>query len=351
MIRRQWFNVLVLSTSLVVGDLSVAQDDPGGPVAFVTAVTGKGATRGVSGPSFPAGRDRFSDEDSGVRAGEAIVTPPDGTAVVTLPGYQTIVRLDASSHLQFGNWAGGENDVPTTLTLVSGRAYILRSRSDGWLVVAVTGATKRAYGLSKARSMVVTSDETGAALAVLDGEAIWFAGSIPGEGLLDESGRPGDKTGIVVREGQRISTEMVAEPVPADMSREMARDMGGDVYAFGLSQSERWVKDAERGDFTPVLAAARGTAQFFRGGLTTEMVFDQPRSVVTAPAPRAVTQPLRVTPQNPARALVESGLPTSVIVGQRLRRTRIIGNPGTSGGQIRANPNVEQLIRLSGTSR
>lgn len=352
MIRHKWFNALALSASLSVGGIAVAQTDEEGPIVFVTAASPvSGATRGVSGPPFPTLRGSFTDEDNGVLVDQSVVTLDDATASLMLPAHGTVVRLGPGSELVVGNWNNREIDVPVTLTLLKGQAYILRRNTDGWLALAVRSGVDSGYALSKSRAMVLTSGDAGVGIDVLEGVATWFDGPIPGAALIDESGEPVERTGVLVREGQHISQTGVTEPIPEGLSQRIAADTGRGLFAFGVAQGAQWIEDAERGDFTPVRAAARGTAQFFRAKFATELAFDQARSVVAAPSPRAVTRPVRTATQNPVRALLESGLPTNVIVGQRLRRTRIIGSPGTAGSQIRANPNAEQLIRLSGTSR
>ncbi len=352
MIRHKWFNALALSASLSVGGMSVAQSDEEGPIVFVAAVTpDNGATRGVTGPAYPTQRGSFTDEDNGVLVDQSVVTLDGATALLMLPAHGTVVRLGPASELAVGHWDNREIDVPVTLTLLKGQAYILRRNTDGRLALAVRSGVDSGYALSKSRAMVLTSGDTGIGLDVLEGDATWFAGPIPGPALTDESGEPLGRTGVLVREGQHISQTGVTEPIPEGLSQRIAEDTGSGLYAFGVAQGAQWIQDAERGDFTPVRAAARGSAQFMRAKLATELTFDQARSVVAAPSPRAVNRPLRTATQNPVRALLESGLPTNVVVGQRLRRTRIIGSPGTRSSQIRANPNVEQLIRLSGSSR
>ncbi|UCE62347.1 MAG: hypothetical protein JSU63_11660 [Phycisphaerales bacterium] len=351
MTARNLLGVLVLPGVLMASPGFHALSDENGPAAFVTAVTGQGATRGISGPAFPTGVARFSEEDNGISAGDSVVTPPQSTVSVVLPDSGVVIRLGPSSELILGHWTSGENDLPVTLTLLKGEAYILRRQAGGWLLAAAVSEVDSGYALSKDGALVLKSNDSGVSLAVLTGEAIWFAGSIPGEALLDESGEPLDTAGNVVEEGQSISTAELTERVPEGMARRVLENASRDLFAFGLSQGADWIERAEQGDFTPVRAAARGGVQVFRTELTASLAFDQPRSVVATPAPRAVLQPVRATRVSPARALLESGVPTDVVVGQRIRRTRVIGSPGTTLNQIRANPNVEQLIRLSGSSR
>ena len=334
---------------LASGVAAQAQPSDTDPVAFVTMVTGHGATRGVSGPKFS--KDTFSEDENGVAPGQSVVTLAGGTASVTLPAHGTFVRLDASSELMVGRWNALENDVPVTLTLVKGRAYILRRHVDGWLVVAAESDVGSGHALSKSRAMLVTSDEGGVGFTVLDGVATWFVGSIPGDRLLDEAGEPLNKeAGKVVQAGQRISTDMQMEEVPDHVMRTVQGETVRDLYAVGVEKAASWVKDAETGDLTPVRAAARTEAQLGRAQVSSELAFDQPRTVVTTTSPRTLEQPLRTSARNPVRSLLESGLPSNVVVGQRIRRTTIIGSSGPDGGPIRVNPNVQPLLRLTGSS-
>ncbi|MFQ5590704.1 MAG: hypothetical protein ACE5HE_06060 [Phycisphaerae bacterium] len=348
--RRAHPRALVLIASIPACSIASAQTEDVSPVVFVTTSTGQGATKGVSGPAFPTARGRFTEQDNGVGIGESVVTLEKARALVTLPDHGISVHLGASSELAVGSWQPGENDVPVTLTLLKGRAYIIRRDTKGWLVVALQGDANSGYALSKGGAMALTADGADVSLAMLEGEAIWYAGAIPDAKLLDDSGEPIDRTGIQIREGLRILPGMLTEPVPEDLARRLAGEMATDLLAFATTQGGQWIADAEKGDFTPVRVAERGTAQFIRARDATELTFDQPRAVVTTPVPRPVAHPVRMATANPARALIESGVPTNVVVGQRVRRTRIIGNPGTAGAQIRVNPNVEQLIRLSGST-
>lgn len=103
-----------------------------------------------------------------------------------------------------------------------------------------------------------------------------------------------------------------------------------------------WIARAEQGDFT--LVAPPGTpAEAVVTSLSVRAPVDQavlstPLTAAAANSPvvSAVGTPTRV------QSLLTSGNPASVVVGVRLQRTRIVGNPGTDGqgAGLRFNPEV-----------
>lgn len=340
--------LLGLLTALITGDLVSGQAPKGKPLGVVLALTGGGATRGAGGKPFPVVRDRFSDADSGIFPGDMVTTVADGAALITLPDYGTVIRLGPSSSLSLDALPPAEGLISVAATLVSGEAHVLRRRPDNrWFLIRSGNQLAGGYTLSQGTTLVVRVDAAGASFTAVSGELLTFAGSPPAGPLLDATGQPIDKTGVKVTEGNRLTTQPQAKPSPdPESGPQAAARTGRDLYAFALTKGRHWVEQAERGDFTPIRGTTRTSASFFSADLGTDLAFDQPRSVVTAPAPRVTAPPLRTVLVSPAQALIESGIPTSVVVGQRLRRTRIIGNPGVTGGQIRVNPDVEQLIRL-----
>ncbi|MCH8146950.1 MAG: hypothetical protein IH987_03025, partial [Planctomycetes bacterium] len=77
--------------------------------------------------------------------------------------------------------------------------------------------------------------------------------------------------------------------------------------------------------------------------------FDQPTQLAAVATIQATSVQSLRTVISPAQGLVESGVPGSVIAGQRFRRSVIIGNPGTTGGgPLTVNPAAQLLIRLAG---
>lgn len=337
---------------LLVSNNTWGQPDASEPLGYVTALTGGGATRGADGEPFEIGRF-LTAEKNWIRDGESVVTLDDGEAVVMLPDYGTAVRLAASSELVL-TWRGDlSNDVPIKLTLRRGRASMLRRATDErWIVLEAVGPQSRAYTISKQASLTVAVDADGVSFGSVAGSASFFSGDIPDERLVDDTGQLIDQPDQQIGEGMSISTQQPDVPVADDDNRMAAmKNMDDNLYRFGLDRSTKWVESAEQGDFTPVRAEAQGAEEFLSAELSSGVAFDQARSQVIAQTRGSTTQPLRVPSRSVAEGLLASGVPTSVIVGQRLKRSRIIGNPGTATGQIRFNPQAQQLIRLSGRSR
>ena len=327
----------------------------GGPdiLGFVTVQTHDGATRGFDGPAFDTRAGSFSDATHGVSVGDQVATNRDATAVVTLPEYEAIVQLDGSSLLTLSEDRLGGRGFPATINVSEGAASVLRRPSDDRWMVA-TGANRRGAGfvLFRKGSIRLTVERNDISCLALSGEVHWFDGEIPAGPLVDAAGNMAVEGGLRVPEGSRVSARMEDDRVAsaADAVEESYAGLVAMTYDFGLRQSGQWVEQAEQGDFTPVRGSTRAAAEAFSSQIgVSQSAFDQPRSVVVAPTPavRVVT----VTAASPSQTLIESGVPTNVVVGQRLRRSRIIGNPGTSGVGLRFNPNAEQLIRLTGGLR
>ncbi|HUU83094.1 MAG TPA: hypothetical protein VM243_06270, partial [Phycisphaerae bacterium] len=210
------------------------------------------------------------------------------------------------------------------------------------------------YILSRGASYAVEVTSRDVILAVSSGEALYFDGPPPAD-LIDENGEPTPPDAMAAGAGRRLLPMRQPGPVadtnmiPTAISR-----MDRTLYAFALDKGAQWVERAEQGDLTPARGASRGAQRLFAGEVgVPRTTFDQPRSQTVAAAPRVTTTPLRtVTPtqpivQNTATRLIQSHVPTSVVVGSRLRRSRIVGNPGTTGGVV-VNPQLEELIRLPG---
>jgi hypothetical protein len=225
-----------------------------------------------------------------------------------------------------------------------------KTSQDEWLLISCTSWP--AYTLSKGASIVVSADGAEARFNVTRGSALYFAQAVPEGMLLDAEGQPIDRTGVAIPEGQQVSTRQPQPTADAGSSSAASKSLSADLYKFGLGLGDEWVADAEQGDLVPVRGESRAPMEALAdAGRVSEPAFDQPRTVVVTPVQRttrSAVQPVQVG--DAVTALRSSGVPTEVVIGQRFVRTRIIGNPGTTGGQqIRANPFAEQLIRLPGS--
>lgn len=351
------FARMVVPIVVLGGPVAWAQA-PEGPHAVVTALTGAGATRGPAGEPFPTGLWGEYLQDYVLEPGETIVTGEGGTAVVMLPGYETVVQIGDAigrTHLTLENVPGGDGVVPLSLTLTSGHAYVVRKPDDPhWLVARCRTVTSEGYVLSRGASYAIEVTLRDVILAVTDGQILYFEGQVPAD-LLDAQGEPVSAQGLVARAGERLLPMRQRRPVSdTNMIPTALTRMERALYAFGLDKGAQWVEEAEQGDLTPARSASRGAQRLFAGEVgVPRTTFDQPRSQVVVTSPRVTTTPLRTVTrslpvvQNTATRLIESHVPTSVVVGSRLRRSRIVGNPGTSG-RVAVNPQAEELIRLPG---
>ncbi len=326
------------------------------PHVVVTALGGGGATHGPDGRPFPAGEWNYYQDDYALRPGaEPVLTAADGTAVLTMPGYETTLLLgnkQGPSELEISQWAARGRELPLAATLLRGEALVVRKPDDRrWLVIAVRYGGVEGYVRARGATFVVRADDDGVFFAVAQGEVLFFPGS-PTDRADDREVR----TGEFIPPGQRLlaskrpsTLTADAESVPRALSR-----LGDTVHNFALAKGTQWIERAEQGDLIPARRAVRGVARVFAEEVGVgRATFDQPRSPVVVTAPAANLAPMNVglrpapVTQNLALSLAQSTVPTEAVVGQRLLRTRIIGNPGTSGG-ILANPRVEQLVRLPG---
>lgn len=329
-----------------------AQPDYMDLAAYVTMVGGRGEVVRVDAEETSRIPELFSFDENRIGPGQALRTSPDSTAVLTMPAYDAVIYLEGSSELRVEEPAVPDAGVELLLTLASGRASVVRrSESERWMLVAgeADAPGEAGYVLSQRASLYVEADPRGVTFAVRSGDAIVFAGAVPAAVLIDDSGMPVDRTGVTLPEGQRVSMRGVLQPV-ADEQADVVVPAGlrEQVSSFALTASYRWLHEAEKGDFIPVRGAARAAPGVLGGEFEPALAFDQPRPVAATSAPRAITTPVRSS-LSPAQTLVESGVPGTVIAGQRFRRSRIIGNPATSAsgtGALTVNRAAELLVRL-----
>ena len=342
-IRQCSILAIVTVTVMVVGPVQAQSADP---IAYVTAVTGGGATRLNLETSVTLDGTAFAPEDNGIRLGESVTTIADGTAVMVMPRRGAMTFLQPATRLEVEagpDWFGGESLV---LKLVQGRAtFIQKTPEPQFIVLGESGAASGSVAIREGSVFVTARDGT-VTFTVLRGTAAFVPGPIPDT-------RPDELAGAVeLTAGQSISTNAPDTPVPydAEAAAVVCSQLDRDTYAFGVSQSTQWVKRAERGDFTPVRAReTRATAGLVGSEFTPTQAFDQPQQLLAVTAPQGAAVTAVRTIVSPAQSLVESGIPGSVIAGQRFRRSLIIGSPGTTGsGPLIVNPNAELLVRLAG---
>ncbi|MCK4658223.1 MAG: hypothetical protein KAV82_01760 [Phycisphaerae bacterium] len=346
-------SVVVLVTALV-GSVATAQG-PQEAHAVVTAL-GWGPASGDDGRVFEVAAWKDLQENR-LTAGQSITTALGGTAALMLPGYDTVLHLgdrSSRSELKFIKIPALARHVPLGLALVQGRMLVVQKPGDGqWLLVALGPESAPGYVLSREGTFLIEAGEQEVTVAVSQGEVVYFSGH-PGQVLVDNQGRLIAPGGMAIPVGQRFSTKtpeaLVADAISVSQSTAQMRET---LYAFGLKKGEQWVERAEEGDLIPALGKIRGVARVFSADIGGQDLFDQPRSTVMVSTPRVAVvltgTALGVSSAgNVGLALATSRNPGNAVVGQRLMRTRIIGNPGTAAG-IRFNPQSLQLISLAGT--
>lgn len=342
--------VKLISVILLIGGGSGYARGDG--VAYVTAGTEKGATRGVDGAAFATSVDRFSDENNQVTAGETIVTLDDSIALVSFPGYGIAVQLSPSSQLTIQGLPVLDNSDPVSLVLLTGRALVTADGSkDHAVIVAGNSPRGSAFVVTRNASLAISVDAGGVTFAVVRGTVQYVAGDVPTGTNLDTSGKLLGADGIVVAVGHHVTTPP-GTPVP-EVPEALAQlgqgtDLTEMVYEYGLDAVAGWVKKVEEGDITPVRTEeSERVGVWPPGGLQPGSAFDQPRSNVVSTTPFVRNDPVRTQALNPVRALFGSGLPGSVVVATRLARTRFVG----SVGGIRANPAAQLGIQLGSGRR
>ena len=342
----------ITTASLYAG--AVAQPEPKELAAFVTVVGGAGAVRLETEPPVRITVEEyaFDPDKNRIGVGEGVGTEQDGSAVLILPDYAAVVYLEGSSELRIVEPAMPGSGIDLIVRITSGRAWVIRKPgNERWLLIAGgsdDGTASPGYTLSKGASLFVEADSQGVSFAVRSGEGRFFRGQIPAAVLIDASGQLVDRTGELLAQGLRVSTREPGGPAAdADAGTLVADGLRADTDKFALAQSDDWLKEAERGDFTPVRGSARAAPQLLAAAkLGESATVYEPRMVFAAPAPRAAPSPVRVS-LSQSLALLESGVPGSVLAGQRFRRSRIIGNPGTGGtGALIVNPAAELQIKF-----
>lgn len=321
--------------------------------AFVTVVGGRGDVMRVYADGTSKITGEFSFDRNMIGPGEGVSTSEDASAVLVLPGYGAVVYLEETSELRLQEPAAPETGVNVLLILAKGRASVIRKPGNvHWLVVAAEAVAPETtgYTLSSGASLFVEARADGVVFATRAGEAWYYSGQVPADRLIDPSGELINKSGVAVPQGQRVSTLAPVRPVPDEQAAVIVpARLYSDMGDFALAQSHLWLEKAEQGEFTPVRGPTRGAPKVLGAEFEPSLAFDQPRPAIAAPAPRAARRAVQTT-MSPAQTLIESGVPGTVVAGQRFRRSRIIGNPGTAGpgtGALTINRAAELLVRLS----
>ncbi len=331
---------LAVASCLVAGEFTATAQTTGVVTVTANAAIGRSGQPPISVPLI----FRLADREVGV--GDEIVTLANGSAVVRFADYGTVVNLWPESKLLLENIPSRAKHVALGLRLGQGTAVLTR-KASGPGFVALVGDTGQVQGhvLLEEGSVVVSVQGTKVVVESLQGSARFISGP-----LLDAPLAAGD--GRLLSAGQQVTAGADEAPMPVAPGRaeDVWRQIHEITYAYGVKRSTRWIEQAEKGDFTPVRSEeSRAEPELVGTDFAPPQRFDQPTQLAAVSTIQATSVQSLRTVISPAQGLVESGVPGSVIAGQRFRRSVIIGNPGASGGgPLTVNPAAELLIRLAG---
>ncbi len=339
-IGRSFLGGLAVVFFFVAGEFE-ATAQPAGVVTVATNVTIHRSGQPPS--SVPL---VFRSEDRIVGAGDEVATLSGGSAVIRFADYGTIVNLWSESRLLLEIVPSRAKHIALGLRLGQGTAVLTRKASGPGLV-AIVGDSGQVQGhvLLEEGTVVISVEGTKVFVEALQGSVRFIDGP-----LLDAPLDQG--AGQVLNTGQRMTAGAGGSVERSERGQVEAawQSLQDSTYAFGVRRAEDWVERAEKGDFTPVKSAeSRAEPDLVGTDFVPPQAFDQPTQLAAVTTLQGTSVQSLRTVVSPVQGLVESGIPGSVIAGQRFRRSVIIGNPGTTGsGPITINPSAELLIRLAG---
>lgn len=314
----------------------LAQEEDPSLAGVVTAVSDKVQKIQADGETVElVGGDQVFFDDK-------LVTPASGGVWLALREKRGVVQLGGETTARFLSVDVDGQPVSMQMIVERGRATLMTRSSDARRLVVVAGdPATGGYALVSGGSLTVDVGANSVALIARSGEVLVYKGALPGAGVLTADGAPAVAAVLNLAQGESVNlADLARSPAVAASDAD-----GAGLYAMGLRKADQWVAKAEQGDFTPQRVEARGGSGTFLEQASTGFSFDQARPpvAVTTRANTFVVSNVRV---NPAEALVGSRVPTSVVVGARFLRTRIIGNPGTGESSLSANPFAGRLIVL-----
>lgn len=323
MMERTFFTRATLVAATLVAAPALAQPQELQRVGYVTVVGGTGAgLTGVDQAELLTAAS-LAPSNNKLVAGHGLRTGADGTAVVLLPGFETVVYLEPESELLLP--AKSASDGGATLAILAGRVSVVpKPRNNRWLVVSVhAGGRAAGYTLSQGASLFIEAGEDHSTVSVRLGSAIFFPG-VAGPDVLDASGQPANRDGVLLGEGQQISVQAQAQAAQdPEAGVVVPRRLGDDVLAFAVARTGLWLDRAEKGDFTPVKTASRGAPELLSAAFEPRLVFDQARPVLAQPArgQRTTTeQPLL----SPTQTLARSSFPGDAIGLRKVQGSLIV---------------------------
>jgi hypothetical protein len=214
------------------------------------------------------------------------------------------------------------SDPRRLLQMGAGMMVVVYGGEDG---VPLIVSTPQAWVRLSTGTLIAEAGPAGATFTLVRGSARRFDGTLPAAEATEISG------------GEALT------PEPGAQSRvdAMANDL---LKAATRLAAAGWIEKAETGDLVPV--APPGTAArvpVIVGLGNVEVVEPITQTVTVTPVSTSVIATTGATSQT--EALLSSGNPASVLVGRRLERTRIVGNPGTVGTSVGVRFNPEARLR------
>ena len=273
--------------------------------------------------------------------------PGPGPLVIHLSAednVHAVVYIDSESTVEFGAPAGPARAITIRR---GGAAWVHYTATDGVPLTIVTEAG--GVHLHDGTLRVVAAADRSIFL-LAEGKGSAFAGDPPppADGTTLDPGPGGQNQAEVTRSPPQVET---AERPNA--LRQM-RDSIDRAHAVALRAARaRWLLLAVAGDIEPSVKVGEPVDAVV-GALAATSSVTQPTVAAVITASPATTSAFGApTVTSRAQTLLKSGNAASVIVGARLQRTRIVGNPGTAGGRtgVRFNPDVRAPLRLSSTSQ
>lgn len=284
----------------------------------------------VTAAKLPPGASAAPAVRSNVDRGTLMTTPAGANLAARLTARSGGVRVEAGLYLEADTVVEvlPADNLPVSPLAIQKGSLALQYTSAGEAPDLVLVTRQPAAWARIRKGSMVWVDSTGgnATVHLVSGAATLFQGAPP-------AGNPAEAQG-----GQ----ELQAEPALLTEVLQLVNDL---ALAGAYAQADSWVKNVSEGPLVPPRASApapRGAPAAIAVAVVT------PRTSIQSVVPQVLAGTAVSPTLTQAQALLTSQDPASVVVGARLERTRIVGNPGTSGsgGAVRFNPQVRPPLQL-----
>lgn len=264
-----------------------------------------------------------------VRPGAVLETIADNRAAVYLrvegePAADVSLYLEAESRVRV---VEPTDAVPLHVVVEKGSVLVQLAGGVAKAPLVVSTPDPAAWVRVQPGSLIWIDAAADQGFGLIEGAATRFAGAAP---TADPAG---------VQGGDALAPRPELHERAAELTGRLARSR---TTTAGWG----WIERASQGELVP---APRGAQTRLASRETVRVAPVNPQAVAIA-APATVSTAVSVTPAvSQARALLASQNPASVLVGARLERTRIVGNPGAAGGGtgLQFNRQVRGPLNLS----